>query len=401
MNRTPFDFSAAAAGLPSFRTAAQALPARRENAARPRRLLASGLALALGLVALPASAAVWWTPTPSVAVGSTSVNVRNAGARGDGVHDDTAAFQAAINSLPSTGGTVTVPAGRYMINALSSIRMRSHTRLKLDPSAQLVAIPNNQGRSYVVRVWGVSDVEVTGGQIIGERVKHIGTSGEWGMGVDVRSSKNVYLHDFKVSDCWGDGVYVGANGSAGNAVPSTYVTINHIVSNNNRRQGLSLTVVDKVFVYNSIFSNTHGTAPQAGIDIEPMSQGASSNVRIEKSTMIGNMGNGLVVSTPDTGLVVKSSTLKQNHGFGVLIMGASKGWIAANLITENGLDGVGLLKGTHDMKVTSNTITYNSTRWFYANNKSIYTLTNSARDVQIDSSTYNIFQASNTLSPRP
>lgn len=365
-----------------------------------RGALVAGVALALGTVALPASAANWWTATPTVAIGSATVNVRNAGARGDGSHDDTAAFQAAINSLPSSGGTVAVPAGRYMINALTSIKMRSHTRLKLDPAAQLVAIPNNQTRYYVVKVWGVNDVEVTGGQIIGERAKHRGNTGEWGMGLDVRTSDNVYVHDLKVSDCWGDGVFVGSTGKRGSAVPASNVTFKNIVSTNNRRQGMSITVADKIFVYNSVFSNTNGTAPQAGIDIEPMGQGDASNVRIEKSTMTGNVGNGLELHEHFSGLVVKSSTLKQNNGFGALSVGAVNGWFAGNLITENGLDGIGLSSTTQNMKVTNNTLTYNSTRWYVANHKSIYTLGSSERDLQIASSTSNITVANNTLSPK-
>lgn len=367
-----------------------------------RSVLAAGMALALGTVALPASAANWWSATPSVSIGSKTVNVRNAGARGDGSHDDTAAFQAAINSLPSSGGTVTVPAGRYMINALTSIKMRSHTRLKLDPAAQLVAIPNNQTRYYVVKVWDVQDVEVTGGQIIGERAQHRGNTGEWGMGLDVRTSDNVYVHDLKVSDCWGDGVFVGSTGKrgTGSAAPATNVTFKNIVSTNNRRQGMSITVADKIFVYNSVFSNTNGTAPQAGIDIEPMGQGDNSNVRIEKTTMTGNVGNGLELHEHVSGLVLKSSSLKQNRGFGVLSVGAANGLIAGNLITENGLDGVGMTSTTQNMKITGNTITYNSTRWYIANHKSIYTLSSSERDLQIASSTRNITVANNTLSPK-
>lgn len=366
-----------------------------------RSALVAGLALALGTIALPASAASWWTATPQVAIGSKTVNVRNAGARGDGSHDDTAAFQAAINSLPSSGGTVTVPAGRYMINALTSIKMRSHTRLKLDPAAQLVAIPNSKTTYYVVKVWNVKDVEVTGGQIIGDRAKHRGNTGEWGMGLDVRTSDNVYVHDLKVSDCWGDGLFVGSTGKrgTGSAPPATNVTFKNIVSTNNRRQGLSITVADKIFVYNSAFSNTNGTAPQAGIDVEPMNQGDASNVRIEKTTMTGNVGNGLELHEHVSGLVVKSSTLKQNSGFGVLSVGAANGWFAGNLITENGLDGIGMTSTTQNMKITNNTITYNSTRWYVANHKSIYTLSNSQRDLQIASSTRNITVSGNKLSP--
>ena len=45
-----------------------------------------------------------------------TVNVKDFGAVGDGVTDDSAAFQAAINSLSPTGGTIVVSNGSYKIN---------------------------------------------------------------------------------------------------------------------------------------------------------------------------------------------------------------------------------------------------------------------------------------------
>ncbi|HEY5668023.1 MAG TPA: glycosyl hydrolase family 28-related protein [Candidatus Saccharimonadales bacterium] len=42
-------------------------------------------------------------------------NVRDYGAKGDNVTDDTASIQAAINALPAGGGVVWLPAGRYII----------------------------------------------------------------------------------------------------------------------------------------------------------------------------------------------------------------------------------------------------------------------------------------------
>lgn len=389
MNRSQFDVVSAGA-----RSSTDAL------ALRPRRMFAAGVALALGLVALPASAANWWVATPTLTIGSAAVNVRNTGARGDGVHDDTAAFQAAINSLPSSGGTVTVPAGRYMINALTAVKLRSHVRLQMDPLAQLVAIPNSKTRYHVLEAIRVNNVEVTGGQIIGERARHIGTTGEWGMGLDILGSSKVYVHDLQVSDCWGDGLYIGAVGSGSTVVPSTDITVNRVSSSNNRRQGLSFGPVQRVYVLNSVFANTNGTAPQAGIDIEPMSQGISRDIRIEGSTMSGNVGNGLELHDYVTGLVVNSSTIKQNKGFGVLSVGAANASFGSNFITENGLDGVGMTSTTHDVQIVNNTITYNSTRWFYAHNKSIYSLTSSARDIQISSTTSNIYLSGNTLSPK-
>ncbi|MEP7098191.1 MAG: glycosyl hydrolase family 28-related protein, partial [Dokdonella sp.] len=55
-----------------------------------------------------------------------TINVRDKGAKGDGVHDDTAAIQAAIDALPAAGGTVTIPDGNYMIDATRSIELRSN-----------------------------------------------------------------------------------------------------------------------------------------------------------------------------------------------------------------------------------------------------------------------------------
>ncbi|MEO5831250.1 MAG: right-handed parallel beta-helix repeat-containing protein [Rhodanobacter sp.] len=366
-----------------------------------RSLMLAGLVLAFSVTALPASAANWWSATPSVSIGSQTIDVRKAGATGDGVHDDTSAFQAAINSLPSSGGTITVPAGRYMIDALRSINMRSHVRLQMSSGAQLVAIPNDRTRSYVIKVSRVTDVEISGGEIIGERARHIGSTGEWGMGIGILASNNVTVRDLKVSDCWGDGLYIGAIGSAGSAVSSTGVTINNVISTNNRRQGLSIGPVDRVYVVNSTFSNTNGTKPEAGIDIEPMTQGISKNVRIEGSTISGNAGSGVELQANVTGVVIKSSTVKGNNGFGIYGNGVTNAWFANNLITENGLDGVALTSPTRDVKVTSNRVTYNSTRWFVANNKSIYTLTSSERDLQIPSSLINITVTGNTLSPAP
>ena len=44
------------------------------------------------------------------------VNVLDFGAVGDGVADDTTAIQAAVNSLPSIGGKIVFPNGKYLVN---------------------------------------------------------------------------------------------------------------------------------------------------------------------------------------------------------------------------------------------------------------------------------------------
>src|SRR5215469_16282538 len=67
-------------------------------------------------------------------------NVRTFGAVGDGTNLDTAAFQKAFDGCKSAGGgTVIVPAGRYL---LGSVVMGGHTTLKIDSHATLVGSTN-------------------------------------------------------------------------------------------------------------------------------------------------------------------------------------------------------------------------------------------------------------------
>jgi hypothetical protein len=307
----------------------------------PRKsLMIAAASLALSATALPASATNWWTQTPTLSIGSTVINVKNMGAMGNGVNNDTAAIQAAFNALPTSGGTVVVPNGTYMVNALVGISMPSHSRLSMDSAAVLSAIPNNAERSWVVKVWNVNNVEILGGHIVGERVGHTGTTGEWGYGIDVEGSSTVSVHDIGLSNCWGDGMVVSATGSGSTAVLSTGVTINRVTSTNNRRQGLTLGPSQQVYVVNSSFTDSNGISPQAGIDIEPATQGSTSQVRIENSVLSNNVGNGLEMHANVTGVVLTTTTAENNQGYGAFDDGADNVQITSNLLSENYLFGV-------------------------------------------------------------
>ncbi len=69
-------------------------------------------ALLAGQLALVSPAKAQTAPPPP-----GSYNVKDYGARGDGITNDTNAIQAAIDSLPSAGGTLYFPAGIYIVKA--------------------------------------------------------------------------------------------------------------------------------------------------------------------------------------------------------------------------------------------------------------------------------------------
>ncbi|TNJ61909.1 hypothetical protein FE784_33420 [Paenibacillus hemerocallicola] len=62
-----------------------------------------------------------------------TLDVRWFGAVGNGMTDDTAAIQAALDAVPS-GGTVWIPEGEYRIDALIELRPKSYTDLRLSPA---------------------------------------------------------------------------------------------------------------------------------------------------------------------------------------------------------------------------------------------------------------------------
>jgi hypothetical protein len=87
---------------------------------------------------------------------------------------------------------------------------------------------------------------------------------------------------------WGDGFYVEG---------ATDTKFCGVTADSNRRQGLSIVEANGVLVTNSVFSNTRGTRPSAGIDLEPDNPSQKIfNVRIESSKFLNNAGPGIEIA---------------------------------------------------------------------------------------------------------
>jgi hypothetical protein len=250
-------------------------------------LTALATAFAL-LLAAPADAFDGCATSPS---SSLVVNVKDKGAKGDGRANDTARIQNAINEVAGTGGTVYVPDGVYMVRATGKgrLRLRSKMTLKLSDRAILKAIPN-RARSYsVLRIGKVKDVNVIGGTLLGDRAKHEGKAGEWGMGIRIGPEvRRVAIVGVTAKEMWGDGFYVEG---------ATDVALCSVVATHNRRQGLSIVEAKRLLVTNSVFQQTRGTRPSAGIDIEPdRPEQKVINILIERSKFINNAGGGIMIA---------------------------------------------------------------------------------------------------------
>jgi len=149
--------------------------------ARRPAVLSGALLLRACLISLKVSAQ---SRDPECAEAPTSplvVSVKDKGATGDGRTDDKAAIQAAIDEIAGTGGTVLVPNGTYMVDAVGKNRVafKSDMTLKLSEGAALKAMPNDSERYAVLSISGASNVRVVGGTLEGERNEHMGKTGGW------------------------------------------------------------------------------------------------------------------------------------------------------------------------------------------------------------------------------
>jgi polygalacturonase len=341
-----------------------------------RRFLQNSLLLAapivIGGISLPALA---YTARSR---GTTSRSVKTYGAVGDGRHDDTAAIQAAINSLPSTGGIVTIPAGTYLIDTSKKINLRSNMLLKMDPAAILKAKSCSLIRHYLLYVNGKSNVEIAGGQLVGDRDTHsyAGTSThEWGHGIQILGSTRVTVRDLRVSKCTGDGVCIGGK--------SSDVVIGNIVSTNNRRQGLSITNCTNIKVYDSEFSYSKGTSPECGIDLEPDDGYYLSTVLIQNCRMNNNAKYGINIWKRVSGVTITQCTLERNGSLGMGTVGCSSLKFTNNIVRYNSATGVVYNTGTRTVTHSGNLSYGNYTR-LGIKTRTPFTLTGWASKIERD-----------------
>lgn len=312
-----------------------------------------------GLLKLTASTVVCSTipaiARPAVrARGSAQINVRDHGAKGDGISDDTSSFQAAIDALPKDGGTVHVPAGAYLIDPMRSVKLRSRMHLAMADNARLLARANAAPRAYILLAQQLEDVEISGGRIIGDRDSHLGTTGEWGHGIRVRGCSDVTIRDIHISRCWGDGISAGGIMLKGQpSRPGRDLLIANVICTGNRRQGLTIGSYRRVHVRGCEFSDTGGTAPAAGIDIEPDTD-IARDIVIEDCLVRGNRGPGIQLYKRAAGVTIRKCTIERNRGDGILALTAIDCVLVGNLILNNGLKGISLRAGSRNVRITGN-----------------------------------------------
>jgi hypothetical protein len=119
------------------------------------------------------------------------------------------------------------------------------------------------------------------------------TSGEFRHCLNIAGANNVTITGIACNNSGGDGLYIGE----GRQGFSSNVTVSQSTFDNNRRQGFSLISGKNILIDSCTFSNTNGTAPEAGIDIEPnVPSNVLQNIVFTNNTSTGNHGHGFMTT---------------------------------------------------------------------------------------------------------
>lgn len=180
----------------------------------------------------------------------------------------------------------------------TGLTISSNSILLFNDDSQLLLQASSKDTYEILRVHQVDNVRIFNANITGDSKKHLGKTGEWGMGIAIRSSTNIELYNPKIQNCWGDGIYVGQIWNKAKNVKrklepvSKNITIYNAFINANGRNGLSLVAIDGIKVYNSFFANSKRTFPKSGIDIEP-GPGITTNIEIVNCVTYNNGARGI------------------------------------------------------------------------------------------------------------
>lgn len=217
--------------------------------------------------------------------------------------DDSLKFQEKIDLASANGGgVVVVGEGTYNLNLERvhkkvnnqimdiAIEMRDNVTLLLHPNAFLKAMPNAINYGVILAFISTNNTNVIGGQFVGDRERHVG-SGQDGYAFNFRSAKNVLIKNATASEFFGDGAMLTFFNNAKERCEN--ILFEDCVFNHNRRQGVSIVSGTKIYFNRCTFSNTIGTAPESGVDIEPDGGSTAENIYFKDCIFEGNEAEGL------------------------------------------------------------------------------------------------------------
>ncbi|KQS93121.1 right-handed parallel beta-helix repeat-containing protein [Chryseobacterium sp. Leaf394] len=173
---------------------------------------------------------------------------------------------AVVQKIIDANKVIFLPDFKIFINS-KGLKIGSDKKIIFRKNSSIQSVGFANGRfSDVVKIYNAQNVEIVNAVIVGNRYsKTKSQTGQWSAGIAVLNSKNVTISNAKISDTFGDGIFIGSEDGGF----SENVVVDGGWINKARRNGISVTSAKNVVLKNILISNTYGHDPQCGIDIEP------------------------------------------------------------------------------------------------------------------------------------
>jgi hypothetical protein len=319
-------------------------------------------------------------------------SVMEFGADNTGKTESSDAINRALASLPQSGGDLIIPRGMYLIDPVNKgIKLRSMMRVLFEDERAVLKAKTNNSRVYgVLQVNGVHDCEIQGGTILGDRDTHsydviLGGDGqpseklsthEWGMCIQCYGSQRINFLDMHLEAATGDGISFAAKNVDDDRgdEPCEDIFVRNVLSQRNRRQGISIGRMVRGTVQKCEICDIGGTGPGAGIDVEPTSVSSpgwcAADIVIEDCFIHHNQSADVLLfrgakgTTPIQNVIIRRNRFEYSN-LGVQAVGAEDYFILANRITNCKASGVVLGKGSSGAHYHENTSGFNYSRQGY------------------------------------
>lgn len=274
-----------------------------------------------------------------------------------GTRDYTDYLQKAIDQYDK----VIFPDFPILINP-KGLKLRSNTKLYFPENGKLIMKSNNLKGYEMLMISNVKNVDIFFPVLEGDRDRHQGNEGEFGFPIRIAGSENVTVNYGKISNSWGDGIHISdfyrkpiKNEKLTEPLVwniyvskrSTNISINNIWIDNCRRNGISVISVDGLLINGCLISNTNGTNPQCGIDLEPNGDyNILKNIKLNNIKTFNNRAGGIIM-----GLSSMNGKIKRTIDIYV-----------NNHIDKRSFFGFGFYLQNNEENLTGN-ITINSPKW--------------------------------------
>ena len=213
-----------------------------------------------------------------------SVNVKDFGAVGDGIANDTPALQKAFTYIASKGGTLLIPPGTYLQGAGeggtdASFTFTSVNNIKIIGYGATITAATSLTADKGFYFLNCNNITLEGlsydGRLDARTFNLTGeNSNAVSHGFAFRGCNQVTLKTLTAYRCMMDGIFVGKATTADGGMGCSNVTIDNCTSTYNCRQGMSvvgasdMNVIGGSYSYTGEYGALKQTAPMAGIDIE-------------------------------------------------------------------------------------------------------------------------------------